>query len=150
MKKLGICACAVLALAVLSGCGSPTSPVTKLSTLSGTWTGSAVVTSGTCPGTNGPWPETMTWIVSDSGDVTIQDAFGSGGTWKGTMTQDLKVSLQRTASVLCGFPTEVVTTHVATYSGEVISGTGYSASIAGLEVPCNDCSYTLAWSMTHP
>jgi serine/threonine protein kinase len=123
---------------------APTRP-THLSALSGSWTGLASVTSCRTD-KRSPYPVTMTWTVTDAGDVSMSDSM-RGGAWTGNVTPDLQLSLQRTAPVHCGG--EPVT-YVTSYSGAVqVNLSSYTATIVGSELPCpHVCADHFVWNMT--
>jgi hypothetical protein len=139
----------VLLAAMAFGCGSASTPI-KLSTLSGTWYGQADARAiGGCRLDGSPFSMMMTWTVTDAGEVTVHDGLGRGGNWAGTITEDLQLTLKRTAVNYCGFPDAVLTSHDTDYRGSITSEALDVATISGTEQPCpNTCPVRYVWTVT--
>ncbi len=140
----------ILTLAI-SSCGSsnPTSASNSgLSRFSGVWSGTVTNTQvGACTFTGGPRNVTMDWTVTDAGQVNINER-QSSGTWSnGTITADLRVSINHTNTSTCFGSSN---THSVTYSGTIQTvGSSDRVDLEATETPCPpDCVFRIVYSMT--
>ena len=89
---------------------------------------------------------TMMWMVTDAGEVTIEES--ADKTWSGTIDASLNISLQKTFSTTCHGEKR---TDTATYGGTVIEqadGT-YRLDMESIEDWCPpNCQFRVIYSVT--
>ena len=146
MKTLGFLVLAALPVFVSCGGSGPASPTrTDLATLSGVWAGTVTVTQvGGCSFSGGPSAVTMDWTVTDAGQLTISER-QSQATWSGTITSDLRVSANKTATAICnGSPN----TYTGAYTGTIRRDGSDRVDLEAVATPCPPtCTFRFVYSV---
>jgi hypothetical protein len=112
---------AMLAVFVTTLFFIPSGAYAQFTGLSGTWEGSLTTKpTGDCPFDPAPQPVIMTWEVSDSGSVTIDQvqikSIPHPERWEGQLTRDTEVTLTKTRTMGC-FGAQHTST--ATFTGKI-------------------------------
>jgi hypothetical protein len=144
------CTLCLLAMLLVS-CGGGSNPVApapgvRRSELSGIWTGTVTQTqAGACTTSATPLSVTLTWTVTDAGELSIRDP--DLGPMAGTIDDLLRITTTRRTFATC-FGTD--RSYDARYTGAVTNDRGrYEARLESLEEVCPpNCIFRITYALT--
>ncbi len=142
----------LFSLIILCSCSdeNPSAPQIDLSMFSGNWSGTqTILQAGQCSISGGDSisvPITLTWVVDNNGNVTIQNPQSGNESWSGKVEPNMDISLEKSFSVNC-FGT--VRNETSSYNGTIEQKSGsFTVNMEAIEDWCPPaCIFRIRYSL---
>ncbi len=144
----------LFSLIILCSCSdeNPSAPQIDLSMFSGNWSGTqTILQAGQCSISGGDSisvPITLTWVVDNNGNVTIQNPQSGNESWSGKVESNLNISLRKDFTIICN---GIERNGATTYNGTIEqSGSAHALAIESIEEWCPQigCIFRVRYSLS--